>query len=93
MTWSIVGKKFYQKVSTREDDDGNGWTVMLDYRTLKTHSKRPLKLPLWDWLKPLVQSRTIRCVPEFNQFVNFLSVVTQMGLFEIQIICPIEYQN
>lgn len=26
-------------------DDGNGWTVMLDYRTLKTPSKRPLKLP------------------------------------------------
>lgn len=26
-------------------DDGNGWTVMLDYRTLKTPSKRPMKLP------------------------------------------------
>ncbi|KAF2531337.1 hypothetical protein F2Q70_00030455 [Brassica cretica] len=29
----------------READDGNGWTVMLDYRTLKRPSKRPLKLP------------------------------------------------
>lgn len=45
MTGAIVGKRFYEKVSTREADDGNGWTVMLDYRTLKTPSKRPLKLP------------------------------------------------
>lgn len=45
MTGSIVGKRFYQKGTTREADDGNGWTVMLDYRTLKTPSKRPLKLP------------------------------------------------
>lgn len=45
MTGSIVGKKFYKKVSTREAEDGNGWHVMLDYRTLKTPSKRPLKCP------------------------------------------------
>ncbi|KAF7801567.1 ATP synthase mitochondrial F1 complex assembly factor 2 [Senna tora] len=45
MTGSIVGKRFYNQVTTREADDGNGWTVMLDYRTLKTPSKRPLKLP------------------------------------------------
>ncbi|XP_022154157.1 ATP synthase mitochondrial F1 complex assembly factor 2 [Momordica charantia] len=45
MTGSVVGKRFYQQVTTREADDGNGWTVMLDYRTLKTPSKRPLKLP------------------------------------------------
>lgn len=32
-------------MTTREADDGNGWTVMLDYRTLKTPSKRPLKCP------------------------------------------------
>lgn len=44
MTGSIVGRRFYQKVTTREADDGNGWTVMLDYRTLKTPSKRPLKV-------------------------------------------------
>lgn len=45
MTGSIVGKRFYKQVTTKEADDGNGWTVMLDYRTLKTPSKRPLKLP------------------------------------------------
>ncbi|WZY92909.1 hypothetical protein YC2023_065238 [Brassica napus] len=45
MTGSIVGKRFYKKVMTREADDGSGWTVMLDYKTLKTPSKRPLKLP------------------------------------------------
>lgn len=44
-TGSIVGKRFYKQVGTRKADDGNGWTVMLDYRTLKTPSKRPLKLP------------------------------------------------
>ncbi|KAF9587717.1 hypothetical protein IFM89_004694 [Coptis chinensis] len=45
MTGSIVGKRFYKQVTTRESEDGNGWNVMLDYRTLKTPSKRPLKLP------------------------------------------------
>ncbi|CAN1150985.1 ATP synthase mitochondrial F1 complex assembly factor 2 [Linum perenne] len=45
MTGSIVGKRFYKQVTTRQADDGNGWTVMLDYRTLKTPSKRALKLP------------------------------------------------
>ncbi|KAI3666004.1 hypothetical protein L6452_44642 [Arctium lappa] len=43
MTGSIVGKRFYKQVTTRAADDGNGWSVMLDYRTLKTPSKRPLK--------------------------------------------------
>ncbi|GAA0162272.1 chaperone [Lithospermum erythrorhizon] len=45
MTGSIVGRRFYKKVSTREAEDGVGWSVMLDYRTLKTPSKRPLKCP------------------------------------------------
>ncbi|CAN4082345.1 unnamed protein product [Withania somnifera] len=45
MTGSIVGKRFYKKVTTREAEDGIGWNVMLDYRTLKTPSKRPLKCP------------------------------------------------
>ncbi|CAH9074298.1 unnamed protein product [Cuscuta europaea] len=45
MTGSIVGKRFYKKVITREADDGIGWTVLLDYRTLKTPAKRPLKCP------------------------------------------------
>ncbi|KAL0450740.1 UNVERIFIED_CONTAM: hypothetical protein Slati_1630400 [Sesamum latifolium] len=43
MTGSIVGKRFYQKVTTREA--GGGWSVMLDYRTLKTPSKRNLRCP------------------------------------------------
>ncbi|XP_008810351.2 ATP synthase mitochondrial F1 complex assembly factor 2 [Phoenix dactylifera] len=43
VTGSIVGKRFYKEVTTRLADDGNGWTVMLDYRTLKSPSKRPLK--------------------------------------------------
>ncbi|KZV57696.1 hypothetical protein F511_03156 [Dorcoceras hygrometricum] len=45
MTGSIVGKRFYKEVTTREAEDGNGWTVMLDYKTLKSPSKRPLKCP------------------------------------------------
>lgn len=45
MTGSIVGKRFYNKVTTREAEDGNGWSVMLDYRTLKTPAKRNLKCP------------------------------------------------
>lgn len=45
MTGSIVGKRFYKEVTTRQADDGNGWSVMLDYRTLKTPSKRNLKCP------------------------------------------------
>ncbi|KAM3761277.1 hypothetical protein ACB098_01G255800 [Castanea mollissima] len=45
MTGSIVGKRFYNEVKVRESEDGVGWSVMLDYRTLKTPSKRPLKLP------------------------------------------------
>ena len=45
MTGSIVGKRFYKEVKVRESEDGVGWSVMLDYRTLKTPSKRPLKLP------------------------------------------------
>jgi ATP synthase F1 complex assembly factor 2 len=45
MTGSIVGKRFYKEAKIREAEDGIGWTVILDYRTLKTPSKRPLKLP------------------------------------------------
>ena len=44
MTGSVVGKRFYRDATVRRADDGNGWTVMLDYRTLKTPAKRPLKL-------------------------------------------------
>ncbi|RZC45828.1 hypothetical protein C5167_038768 [Papaver somniferum] len=45
MTGSVVGKRFYTEVTTRLADDSNGWSVMLDFRTLKTPSKRTLKLP------------------------------------------------
>nr|POE55348.1 atp synthase mitochondrial f1 complex assembly factor 2 [Quercus suber] len=45
MIGSIMGKRFYNEVKVRESEDGVGWSVMLDYRTLKTPSKRPLKLP------------------------------------------------
>ncbi|CAN6200022.1 unnamed protein product [Urochloa humidicola] len=44
MTGSVVGKRFYRDATVRLADDGNGWTVMLDYRTLKSPAKRPLKL-------------------------------------------------
>ncbi|XP_006658890.1 ATP synthase mitochondrial F1 complex assembly factor 2 [Oryza brachyantha] len=44
MTGSVVGKRFYREATVRRADDGNGWTVMLDYRTLKSPAKRPLKL-------------------------------------------------
>ena len=71
MTGSIVGKRFYQQVSTREADDGNGWTVMLDYRTLKTPSKRPLKLPTLSLAKAIAaeweyQVLTLSHQREFN---------------------------
>lgn len=45
MTGSIVGKRFYKNVTTRESDDGTCWNVMLDYRTLKTPSKKNLNCP------------------------------------------------
>lgn len=45
MTGSIIGKRFYKEVTTRRAEGGVGWSVMLDYRTLKTPSKRPLKIP------------------------------------------------
>uniref|UniRef100_A0A0E0LP00 ATP synthase mitochondrial F1 complex assembly factor 2 n=1 Tax=Oryza punctata TaxID=4537 RepID=A0A0E0LP00_ORYPU len=44
MTGSVVGKRFYREATVRRADDGNGWSVMLDYRTLKSPAKRPLKL-------------------------------------------------
>ncbi|KAH0849675.1 hypothetical protein HID58_018065 [Brassica napus] len=87
MTGSIVGKRFYKKVMTREADDGSGWTVMLDYKTLKTPSKRPLKLPsligtrAWVWqsgfLRLFLTSQALyahasSCV--HSKFCNFLLI-------------------
>ncbi|XP_062018104.1 uncharacterized protein LOC133734479 [Rosa rugosa] len=54
MTGSVVGKRFYNQVTTRKADDGNGWSVMLDYRMLKTPSKRPSKLPTLGLAKVIV---------------------------------------
>lgn len=74
MTGSIVGKRFYEKVSTREADDGNGWTVMLDYRTLKTPSKRPLKLPTLGLAKAIGAEwdyQVCSWIHSFIYFVNF----------------------
>ncbi|PIN07021.1 F1-ATP synthase assembly protein [Handroanthus impetiginosus] len=61
MTGSIVGKRFYKNVTTREAEDGNGWNVMLDYRTLKTPSKRNLKCPT------LALAKAIAAEWEFQQ--------------------------
>ena len=42
--WYLVTVVSPVRTTVRRADDGNGWTVMLDYRTLKTPAKRPLKL-------------------------------------------------
>jgi ATP synthase mitochondrial F1 complex assembly factor 2 len=52
-------------------DDGNGWTVMLDYRTLKTPSKRPMKLPTLSLAKAIAaewQYQVLTLVYLFSQF-------------------------
>ena len=67
MTGSIVGKRFYGEVSTRMADDCNGWTVMLDYRTLKTPSKRPLKI------QSLALAKAIAAEWEYQVTSQFLS--------------------
>lgn len=82
MTGSIVGKRFYNKVTTREAGDGNGWTVMLDYRTLKTPSKTPLKCPTrtlamaiaaeWDYQVEISYTLSINLILFFyHQRLNF----------------------
>ncbi|CAA3032961.1 ATP synthase mitochondrial F1 complex assembly factor 2 [Olea europaea subsp. europaea] len=42
MTGSIVGGRFFEKLTTRDANNGNRWNVMLNYRTLRTPSNRPL---------------------------------------------------
>lgn len=69
MTGSIVGKRFYKQVTTRKADDGNGWTVMLDYRTLKTPSKKPLKLPT------LFLAKAIAAEWEYQVFYFILTLI------------------
>ncbi|RVW25686.1 hypothetical protein CK203_102124 [Vitis vinifera] len=72
MTGSIVGKRFYKQASTREADDGNGWTVMLDYRTLKTPSKRPLKLPTLSLAKAIAAEWSIRVPLTRMKIIEYL---------------------
>jgi chaperone required for assembly of F1-ATPase len=64
-------------------DDGNGWTVMLDYRTLKTPSKRPMKLPTLSLAKAIAaewQYQVLTLVYLFSQFFFLLCSVTTKGL-------------
>ncbi|CAG7875085.1 unnamed protein product [Brassica rapa] len=92
MTGSIVGKRFYKKVMTREADDGSGWTVMLDYKTLKTPSKRPLKLPsligtrAWVW-----QSGFLRLFLHFT--LMHLPVFTQSSAISSFRISDVSYEE
>lgn len=85
MTGSIVGKRFYKQVTIREADDGNGWTVMLDYRTLKTPSKRPLKLPTSSLAKAIAAEweYQVRCF-YYCLFQQFSSLAL-MGLLQFRI--------
>lgn len=82
MTGSIVGKRFYKQVTTRVADDGNGWTVMLDYRTLKTPSKRPLKLPTLALAKAIAAEWEYQVLKSSN-FIPFFvfSILIDWGLF------------
>lgn len=40
-----IGRRFYKSAYAKPADDGDGYVVMLDHRTLKTPSKKPLKVP------------------------------------------------
>jgi ATP synthase F1 complex assembly factor 2 len=80
MTGSVVGKRFFNRVTTRKADDGNGWTVMLDYRTLKTPSKRPLKLPTLALAKAIAAEWEYQvCVSFCNGLFSTLRSLAQMG--------------
>ena len=92
MTGSIVGKRFYKEVKVRESEDGVGWSVMLDYRTLKTPSKRPLKLPTLPLAKAVAAEWEYQvcdlcvcvcvCVCTFVLIVLHLVFVSMYVLFE-----------
>ena len=90
MTGSIVGKRFYNEVKVRESEDGVGWSVMLDYRTLKTPSKRPLKLPTLplakavaaEWEYQVCDFCVCVCVCTFVLIVLHLVLVSMYVLFE-----------
>ena len=82
MTGSIVGKRFYQKVTTREADDRNGWAVMLDYRTLKTPTKRPLKLPTLGLAKAVAAEWEYQVTSHnpFSKVIEILFIWIEMNL-------------
>lgn len=80
MTGSIVGKRFYKQVTTREADDGVGWSVMLDYRTLKTPSKRPLKLPTLGLAKAVAAEWEYQVGPYF--FCHF-GAISSLKFYQI----------
>lgn len=88
MTGSIVGKRFYKKVTTREADDGNGWSVMLDYRTLKTPSKRPLKLPTLSLAKAIAAEWDFQQTDGIRPFTMPLMKLACTALERVPIVRP-----
>ncbi len=81
MTGSIVGKRFYNEVKTRESDDGIGWTVMLDYRTLKTPSNRPLKLPTLPLAKAIAAEWEYQVCVKVWIFFFLMYVLIELNVF------------
>uniref|UniRef100_A0A803MJW4 ATP synthase mitochondrial F1 complex assembly factor 2 n=2 Tax=Chenopodium quinoa TaxID=63459 RepID=A0A803MJW4_CHEQI len=88
MTGSIVGKRFYKKVTTREADDGNGWSVMLDYRTLKTPSKRPLKLPTLSLAKAIAAEWDFQQTDGIRPFTMPLMKLACTALERVPVVRP-----
>lgn len=88
MTGSIVGKRFYKKVTTREADDGNGWSVMLDYRTLKTPSKHPLKLPTLPLAKAIAAEWDYQETDGIRPFTMPLMKIACTALERVPVVRP-----
>ncbi|KNA25182.1 hypothetical protein SOVF_009000 [Spinacia oleracea] len=88
MTGSIVGKRFYKKVTTREAEDGNGWSVMLDYRTLKTPSKRPLKLPTISLAKAIAAEWDFQQTDGIRPFTMPLMKLACTALERVPVVRP-----
>ncbi|KAL2529062.1 ATP12 protein-related [Forsythia ovata] len=88
MTGSIVGGRFYKKVTTREADDGNGWNVMLDYRTLKTPSKRPLQCPTLSLAKAIAAEWEFQQIDGIRPFTMPLMKLTCTALERVPLTRP-----
>ncbi|KAL2505280.1 ATP12 protein-related [Abeliophyllum distichum] len=88
MTGSIVGGRFYKKVTTREADDGNGWNVMLDYRTLKTPSKRPLQCPTLALAKAIAAEWEFQQIDGIRPFTMPLMKLTCTALERVPLTRP-----